>query len=342
MVRFTKYEGLGNDFILLDERQAAEPSLPVAVRARLCDRHRGIGGDGVLTVLAPRLPGAVARMHITNPDGSVPEMCGNGLRCVSLFLLEEGLVRRGEEHVVDTDAGPRSATVLETGLESVLETGLETGLANATGLSPAPAAPWMGEELVRVDMGPARFAVPGQIPPWFEEPIVADGARWSASAVSMGNPHLVIELAGGDEPTAELAARLGPILEVDARFPERTNVELAAVRADGSVDVIVWERGVGITQACGTGACGAAAVLARAGRIPFGQDVVVRLPGGPLRVQVTAPGASPDAPTGRVLMTGPARRVFRGDVAAPGAGPAPAEPDAGPSPWPAPPGARRS
>lgn len=293
MLRFAKYEGLGNDFVVVDERSGAEPALPVDLRRALCDRHRGVGADGVLTVLAPR-PGAraahaVARMHITNADGSVPEMCGNGLRCVSLFLVHAGVVRPGEEHVVDTDAGPRRATVLA-----------------------APDA--RGEALVRVDMGPARFDAPGQIPSWFAEAIEIDGVALRASAVSMGNPHVVLDApaVGSAWPSFELARRLGPLLERDRRFPERTNVELAAVRADGSVDVVVWERGVGITEACGTGACGTAAVLARAGRVPYDTDVVVRLPGGALTVRVPDPRRDPQ---GAVLMTGPARRVFVGELA---------------------------
>lgn len=288
MVRFAKYEGLGNDFVVVDEREGREPSLPVTVRAGLCDRHRGVGGDGVLTVLSSRIDGAVARMHITNADGSVPEMCGNGLRCVSLFLVHAGVVKPGEEHVVDTDAGPRRATVL------------------------APPDP-RGEALVRVDMGPARFDVAGQIPRWLGEPIEVDGVALRASAVSMGNPHVVLDAPEVRPvwPSFELARRIGPLLEVDPRFPERTNVELAAVRDDGSVDVVVWERGVGITEACGTGACGTAAVLARAGRIPYDTDVVVRLPGGALTVRVPDPARDP---AGSVLMTGPARRVFVGEA----------------------------
>lgn len=283
MVRFAKYEGLGNDFVLVDERTIAhadmEPALGVPARRALCDRHRGVGGDGVLTVLPPRTAGAVARMHITNPDGSVPEMCGNGLRCVSLFLVEEGVVPDGQEHVVDTGAGPRRCTVV-------------------------------GDQ-VRVDMGPAHFEVLGQIPTWFREPVDVAGLRLQASTVSMGNPHVVIELADDEAQTAgELAARVGPLLEVDPRFPERTNVELCTVRQDGTVDVVVWERGVGLTQACGTGACGTAAVLARAGRVPWDTDVVIRLPGGPLVVRV--PRAD-----GPVMMTGPARCVFRGETSSP-------------------------
>ncbi len=281
-VSFAKYEGLGNDFVIvdrLDEHGGAPPErgLPLSARVALCDRYRGVGADGVLTVLPPRTPGARARMHVTNADGSEPEMCGNGLRCVALYLVDGGRARRGEEIAVDTGAGVRRALVLE-------------------------------DDGVRVDMGPARFDVDGQIPAWRDEPLVVDGLSVRAAAVSMGNPHCVVDVDKAAGDLHELAARLGPVLERDPRFPQRTNVELVRLRDDGGVDVAVWERGVGITQACGTGACGVAAVLARAGRVPFDADVAVHLPGGTLVVKVPRDPAAP------VWMTGPARRVFSGTV----------------------------
>lgn len=276
---FWKLEGLGNDFVLLDERAHAEPSLAVAARVALCDRHRGVGADGVLTVLAARTPGALARMHLTNADGSVAEMCGNGLRCISLYLCDKGAVGVGQAHVIDTDAGPRGATVIDTGAQGV-------------------------ERRVRVDMGSARFESPAQ----FRVPLRrAALAPWTepATTVSMGNPHVVFEVAA--LPSLEEAARIGAQVERDARFPERTNVEWAVRKDDGSVDVVVWERGVGLTQACGTGACAVAAAFASAGLLPFDVDVTVRLPGGPLAVSVPRDGGS-------VWMTGPARAVFSGSV----------------------------
>lgn len=271
--RFTKYQGLGNDFVIIDDLASAEPSLSVAERRALCDRHTGVGADGVLTLLAPRAHGAVARMHITNADGSVPQMCGNGLRCVSLWLRHNRVVAIDQEHLVQTDAGPRRCRVLN-------------------------------DQDVRVEMGPARFDLPVQVPAWFREHLVVEGRTFRASAASMGNPHLVLEA----EADVVLAARVGPLLELDPRFPEKTNVEFASLRDDGSIDVVVWERGVGLTQACGTGACAVAAVFARAGKVPFDADIVVRLPGGALTVRVPA-GDGP------VWMTGPARRVFTGELA---------------------------
>lgn len=274
-IAFAKVEGLGNDFVLVDERARTEPSLSVAARRALCDRHRGVGADGVLTLLAPQSPGALATMHLTNADGSVAEMCGNGLRCTSLWLVRHGVVAAGKEHVIDTGAGARGASVK-----------LDAGGAE-----------------VRVDMGPARFGVPGQVPRMVREEIEVGGDKVVATAVSMGNPHVVLET----EPDIAHAEKLGPLLEHDARFPQRTNVELAAMRPDGSIDVAVWERGVGITRACGTGACAVVASLAHAGLAPTDVDVRVRLPGGALLVRVPSG-------EGSVWMTGPARVVFDGAV----------------------------
>ncbi len=277
---FCKLEGLGNDFVLLDERERELPSLPPAALSALCDRHRGVGADGVLTVLKARVPGAVARMHLTNADGSVAEMCGNGLRCVSLFLCERGAVRAGESHVVDTDAGARGATVLD---------------------APASAT---GERPVRVDMGAARFTEPAQFA--VASFRTAYGRKdWLGTTVSMGNPHVVLEVA--ELPPLDVAATMGAAIERDARYPQRTNVEWAMRAADGSIDVLVWERGVGLTQACGTGACAVAAAFAKAGLVPFDTDVTVRLPGGPLAVRVPKDGGS-------VWMTGPARHIFDGTL----------------------------
>lgn len=273
---FWKLEGLGNDFVLLDERERDEPSLPVAERSALCDRHRGVGADGVLTVLRPRVAGAVARMHLTNADGSTAEMCGNGLRCVSLFLCTQGAVRTGEAHVVDTDAGARGATVLDGAGSS--------------------------ERRVLVDMGPARFEEPSQFA--VASMRTAHGREdWLGTTVSMGNPHVVLEVA--ELPPLDVAATMGAAIERDARYPQRTNVEWARRAPDGSIDVVVWERGVGLTQACGTGACAVAATFAKAGLVPYDVDVTVRLPGGSLAVRVPSGGGS-------VWMTGPARHVFDG------------------------------
>jgi diaminopimelate epimerase len=276
---FTKLEATGNDFIVVDEDEGHAPALSLGARKALCDRHRGVGGDGVLTILAARdtarSVGARYRMHITNPDGSVPEMCGNGLRCVALHLARTGRIAVDAAVVVDTDAGPRTLRVLPT-------------LDAAT-----------------IDMGPARFFSPAQFPRALDRAsLTVEGLRYErATTVSMGNPHVVLEV--DTLPSVEHAARLGRAIEQNAAlFPERTNVEWAVARDDGSVDVVVWERGAGLTQACGTGACGVAAVLVRHGVLHRG-TTMVRLPGGPLLITVAGPADS-------VWMQGPVRTVFAG------------------------------
>lgn len=272
---FEKYEGLRNDFLVLDERERGpEPSLALARRVALCDRHAGVGGDGVLTLLPPRSPGALVRMHVTNADGSVPEMCGNGLRCVSRWLADHGVVAEGAEHLVDTDAGPLSCRV--------------------------------SDGSVRVEMRGATFADACVNAPLVEERVQAAGESFVATAVSVGNPHLVLR-APAD---FALARRVGPVLEHHPRFPRRTNVEFASPRSPTEVDLVVWERGAGLTEACGTGATATVAALVHAGECPADEDVLVHLPGGDLVVRVSQDLA-------RIVMIGPARRVFRGQVELP-------------------------
>lgn len=259
-LRFTKYEGLGNDFVLLDGEDARSfsPSLVPDV----CDRHRGIGADGVLLSL-PAAPPCDATMVVWNRDGSRPEMCGNGLRCFALHLA----LRRGlTEATVATDAGPRHAAI-DLGAGKVT---IELGLARHDGRLAHRHQGWDLEFLL----------------------------------VSMGNPHAVA-LQPADPLTETDLDRLAP--EVASRFPEGLNVELVRLDAEGRAHVLVWERGVGRTLACGTGAGATAAALASLGQVPWDVPLDVVLPGGPLRVTPTG--------TGHVLLEGPARRVFSGELA---------------------------
>lgn len=275
---FEKYEGLRNDFLIIDERPLGEgrdrergPSLPLEVRTALCDRNAGVGADGVLTILPPRDPRAVARMHITNSDGSVPEMCGNGVRCVSRWLHDRGDVALLEEHLIDTDGGLMRCVVVEGGVSVDLP-------------GPDFTARSLGGELR-------------------QQQVEAGGARYVATAVSMGNPHLVLH--AHEPPSHDLVRRLGPLFERLPRFPDRANVGFAHVAGELSLDLVVWERGAGLTQACGTGACAAVAAFVDAGVFPPGAPVRVTLPGGPLTIRLAEDGAG-------VTMTGPARRVFEG------------------------------
>jgi diaminopimelate epimerase len=269
-LRFSKVEGLGNDFLLVDRSDAPAEALGREVeRLRrlapaLCDRRTGVGADGILIVGAPLDPQADARMIVINHDGSRPEMCGNGIRCVAQRVA----FRCGESRVsIETDGGPRRC---------------EVGGGDA--------------RLVRVDMGPARRL--GPVTPAAAAPRVFHG-------VSMGNPHAV-HIVDDEDPEA-LARTLGPRVEVDPAYPDRTNVELARIEGDRLV-LWVWERGCGITLACGTGACAAAAVAVDLHLAAPDRDLAVCLPGGTLTVRV------PADPHAGVAMTGPARVVFEGSI----------------------------
>ncbi|HEX6277166.1 MAG TPA: diaminopimelate epimerase [Polyangiaceae bacterium] len=261
---FDKYEGTGNDFVVVEAE--AESAVSPDEARELCDRRFGIGADGVLLV-TPGTGDARAKMVVLNADGSRPEMCGNGLRCVALHLARrDGLSRA--ELVIDTDAGPKHARVARSaaGDDAEITVGMGRGQL----------------------LGERRFPVRGE--------------EHAFTLVSMGNPHAVVfDL---DIDSAEID-RLGPALS-DATTGG-TNVEAVTSRGGLEFDVLVWERGVGRTFACGTGAAAVAVAAAATGRAPLGERVEVRLPGGSLWITV-AKGSFD------VTLTGPARRVFAGKV----------------------------
>jgi diaminopimelate epimerase len=270
-MRFHKYHGLGNDFVVADLREGAPSPSPLDAdfARRLCDRRFGVGADGVLAILPSER--GVAGMRIRNADGSEPEMCGNGIRCVAKHLWDGGL--RRSPMPIETASGVLDCVVIEDA----------DGRAGAVTVA-------MGRPLVEAAA----------------ERIDAGGRSFSIARVSMGNPHAV---AFVDEDPLPLAERYGPLIERHERFPARTNVEFARMGHDGGViDVRVWERGCGITLACGTGACATAAAAVTAGLVPAGADVDVRLPGGTLRIRVAGD-------LSQVWMTGPATHVFSAELA---------------------------
>lgn len=272
-LRFSKYEGLGNDFVVVDEDDPAARELGPEAARRICDRHRGVGADGVLLV---GTRGGRPSMKVINADGSVPEMCGNGLRCVVLHLVRTGRAENGEL-VVETDAGPHRCEVEASGEEGTIEVSMRVPSFEPSSLP------------MRADG------------PLVDAPFEVDGETFRATAVSMGNPHLVIF----DDVGARRAA-LGPRIERDARFPQGVNVGFA--REEGEELVLhVWERGAGFTEACGTGACAAAVAAVASGRASRGAPLPVRLPGGTLVIRVGEPGEP-------VRMRGPARHVFDGEL----------------------------
>jgi diaminopimelate epimerase len=263
----TRVDGLGNCFFLID-LTAADPSSPEVgldllreQAPRLCKLGGGV--DGLLIVGPPWTPGGIASMLVINRDGSRPEMCGNGLRCVALWV---GHGRGLRQVPIDTDAGLRRCEVMSMAADGK-----------------------HGE--VMVDMGPARDL--GEIRP-------ASASGRTFRAISVGNPHAVAFVSAKDDPEA-LARDLGPRVETDPAFSEGTNVELCRVEPDGRLTLCVWERGCGITRACGTGASATAAAAVLEGLARRGTPIRVRLPGGELRIRV------PDDPDLGIEMTGPAR-----------------------------------
>jgi diaminopimelate epimerase len=285
---FSKYEGAGNDFIMVLDLED-EMTLTSDEVAALCDRRTGIGADGLIRVLRGLVTtalGSSARgetavagtdpepdvtMDYRNADGSPAEMCGNGLRCVGKFLHDRGLA--GDQIAVATRAGVRH-------LQLHGDAGGQVRQVTATmGLS-----------------GPVRTAIAISSS--------APGLSAAASAVSIGNPHLVVQISV--DPANVPVESIGPVLERDERFPEGTNVEFAYVDpAIRNVVTRVWERGSGETMACGSGACAVAVVLADAGLATW--PVTVRFPGGELVVE--------RAEDGELSLRGPVRHVFDGTVA---------------------------
>jgi diaminopimelate epimerase len=319
-VQFSKYHGLGNDFIVVDLRAsdaraafgASEVPAPALVEA-LCDRRHGIGADGVLAILPPTssTSGADARMRVLNADGSEAEMCGNGLRCVVKHLLERdpALAERARRH--------GDSLRIETGA------GVLACQAHGSQERPAQHDQRYQVEAVTVDMGRphlARAAIPMTGPAderCIEAPLSVAGAVLAITGVSMGNPHAVAFVDASGPRLRALAETVGPTVEHLDWFPRRTNVELAHVRGPAEpaepdepaeIELVVWERGCGITLACGTGACATAVAACLTGRARPGTEIAVHLLGGPLAITV-----APDYHT--VWMRGPAVHVYDGTLA---------------------------
>jgi diaminopimelate epimerase len=277
-VEFTRAHGTANDFVVLTDLDDDLDLSDVLVRA-LCHRRLGIGADGVLRIGAGD-DGADVFMDYRNADGSIVEMCGNGVRVVAKHVVDRGLVAAPDDVVViGTRAGLRPVEV-RRGTDGIVTE-------------------------VTVDMGPAIWdptLVPfdASDPGAATETIEVDGDPLEVSVLSMGNPHAVTLVHDvGDAPVRTL----GPKVETDPRFPKRTNVGFAEVVDTATIRLRVWERGVGETAACGTGACAAAAALHRRGLVDA--DVEVHVPGGVLRIALS---------DDRVLMTGPAIEVAHGHL----------------------------
>ncbi|MCU1428705.1 MAG: diaminopimelate epimerase [Actinomycetia bacterium] len=252
-LHLSKLHATGNDFLVLDALDA-DPGLDAVSVAALCDRHRGIGADGVLT-LSPGRDGADCTMTLVNADGGLAEMSGNGVRCLAYVAAHRGL---GTESrlVVDTAGGRRVLDLFRNG----------DGRVHAAD----------------VDMGPATFEpakIPIDVTSPFDLEATVHGTTYRGDAAGMGNPHLVLFV---DDPLDARVTQHGPRLEHDPRVPRRTNVEFVSVSGPDALHVRVWERGVGETLSCGTGACAAAAVAHRRGLVS--DHVTVHVAGGVLNI----------------------------------------------------------
>jgi diaminopimelate epimerase len=273
-LRFSKMHGAGNDFVILDRRDATQ-ALDPALAARLADRHRGVGCDQVITIEPSGLPDCIARYGIWNADGSAAAQCGNGARCVAAWLQRDGAAN-GTRFGLESPAGRVEAELLSDGRVAI-EMGIPDFSAAAIGL--------------RDPVG--------------SDPFVLDfpHGRVYLGVVSIGNPHAVLEV---NEIADADVARTGAMLQQDPLFTRSCNVGFAQVMAPDRLRLRVYERGVGETLACGSGACAAVAVLARRGRL--GPQVAVELAGGTLQIRWAGPGQP-------LWMSGPATFVFEGEFA---------------------------
>lgn len=275
-IEFTKYHGLGNDFILVDNRSTLTPAMTPSQAIKLCDRHFGIGADGVIFAM-PGQNGTDYTMRIFNSDGSEPEMCGNGIRCMAAFLADlEGTLRQSDKYLIHTLAGTITPQLMPDGQ-------------------------------VQVDMGEPRLLA-GEIPTTLcppdqkvvEHPIEVNGKTWEVTCVSMGNPHCITFV---EDVAAINLEEIGSKFEHHPAFPHRINTEFIQIVRRDYVKMRVWERGAGITLACGTGACASLVAGVLTGKCD--RIATVELPGGLLEIE----WSNIDQ---RVYMTGPAERIFTG------------------------------
>ncbi len=271
--KFTKMHGAGNDYIYFDCLQE-DLEDPAEAAVRLSDRHKGIGGDGIVMICKSDV--ADARMRMFNADGSEGKMCGNAIRCVGKYLYDHKIVQKTDVDI-ETLSGIKHLKLFA-----------EDGKV----------------KLVRVDMGAASFD-PKSLPVLLEgevidRPVKVAGGEYRITCVSMGNPHCVVFA----DPDATDVETLGRKFENDEIFPERVNTEFIKKIGKNALQMRVWERGSGETMACGTGACAAAAAACACGVCEYGEDILVKLRGGDLIINIGE----------TVYMTGEAVTVFTGEV----------------------------
>ena len=282
-MRFTKMQGLGNDYVYVDCFSEKTPDDPAALARVIADRHFGVGGDGLILICPSNV--ADARMRMFNGDGSESEMCGNGVRCVSKYVYDL-LIAQNPTLQIDTGAG-----VLAIDLEIKDGKAQRARVDMGEPILDLPAIPVDAAKVQKIDA--RRYELQLDVDATGFEPI--------ATFVSMGNPHATLYVA--DVKSIDLE-RFGPKLEHHAAFPKRINVHFVEVHTPGEVTMRTWERGSGITLACGTGAsavCVAGALTGRSAR-----KILAHLPGGDLELEW-------DEASNHVYMTGPAVEVFSGE-----------------------------
>ena len=278
-MKFTKWQGCGNDFLLIDcrEKELADYG---AFAKKSCDRHFGVGGDGVLVIRTSEK--ADFRMRIFNADGSEAEMCGNGIRCFARYLYDHHITDK-KKFTVETGAGILVPEIVE-------KDGVVTGVRVD-----------MGEPVLEADKIPMAGYGNRRV---VNEPVEVAGRKWNITGVSMGNPHCVVFV---DDIKTTPIEEVGPIFEVQERYPKKTNTEFVQVLDRQHMRMRVWERGAAITLACGTGACATLTAAVLNGKTDRRAEIT--LDGGKLDIEWSEKD-------NHIYMTGPAVQVFAGEVEA--------------------------
>ena len=274
-MNFTKMEGLGNDFIMLNGLKENIPQNLAEFSKKYCDRHFGIGADGVIIIWQSDI--ADIKMQIINSDGSEAEMCGNGIRCFAKYLYEQKIIDK-KKITVETLAGIIIPEIITDENDQVLAVEVD-----------------MGEPILKGEMIPTVFQTEQVV----NQPIKIGGREFYITAVSMGNPHCVIFT---DDLSDENLHKWGPLIERSEYFPKKTNVEFVKVLSETEAQMRVWERGAAVTLACGTGAC--AVLTAGILNKKLAKEITLHLDGGDLFMSMHDDG--------HAFMRGPAKTVFEG------------------------------
>lgn len=275
--RFTKMHGTGNDYVYINVFEETIPN-PEELAVQISDRHFGIGSDGLILIAPSEV--ADCRMRMYNADGSEGAMCGNGIRCVAKYAYEHGIVQ--DSHItVETQSGIKT---LDLTVENRIVTYVQVNMGKAI-LNPAE---------IPVNSGGETFIA---------KPLVVEGTEYTATCVSMGNPHCVIFTHNIDDLDLE---KIGPMFENHEMFPDRINTEFVEVIDEHTIRMRVWERGSGETISCGTGTCAAAVASVLNGYCKQGDEIEVQIRGGKLYDTYLE--------NGEVLMKGPAVTVFDGEM----------------------------